>query len=148
MSSEKKSKLRNKFVQNEEKTEKDKKYNYYIKPCVNFWSDQTLTFELINQIDDIPKQRDPRSGRYVLQKLLTTWNKEPPNDKDWFDLELVFNSIKDELISRLGSEMLKSDPSKCKFLFRFIKYYAFLLILLVLSVKIMLIFILNSKKKL
>lgn len=79
------------------------KYNFYIRPFIPFWRVQQLNFETINAIDEIPKINDKIYPRYVLHDLVRTWNSK--NSYIWFDREDVFNSLKDDLIKRIKSQL-------------------------------------------
>lgn len=103
----------NEFVQNDVCENGSHDYIYYIKPYVPFWASQKLSFEIINDLEKIPNQREGIYPRNVLQKLAKTWISDDPIDRSWFDNEDIFNAVKDSLVERLASKY--SFLSKRKF---------------------------------
>lgn len=95
----------NEFIKNETSNEEDKSvFFYYIRPYIPFWSAQSLLFDTIARLKTIPSQREGTFSRYVLEKLGKTWISDDPIDRQWFDNELVFNELKEDLILRLQSK--------------------------------------------
>lgn len=104
----------NTFVQNEIEEETDEPgviYNYYVRPFVPFWRVQQLDFETINSLFEIPKINESTYGypRYVLHDLVQTWIGKSPEKDRWFDKEIIYNLMKDDLIQRIKSQ-LTSKP--------------------------------------
>lgn len=98
----------NKFIQNpkeEQNKPNDTKFNFYIRPFIPFWRVQQLNFEIINAFDEIPKINEKTYPRYVLHDLVQTWIAKDPVDKCWFDREDIYNSLKDDLILRIQSQL-------------------------------------------
>lgn len=94
----------NEFIQHDEKDESGADFIYYVRPFIPFWSVQNLSFETINSLTSIPKQREGEYPRYVLEKLGRTWITSNPDGKDWFDQNEIFTALKNDLIMKLESK--------------------------------------------
>lgn len=101
---------------NDKKNETNNVYKYYLRPYITFWSAQNLLFDEIVSLDQIPKQREPKYSRYVLEKLGRTWLSDDPDDTKWFDQKTVFDELKRDLVLRLYSKYIfKSDGKIFKY---------------------------------
>lgn len=92
-------------INDQKDPEDSQKYQFYIRPFIPFWRLQQLNFETINFFDEIPKINENRCPRYVLHDLVLTWIAKNPVDKCWFDREDIYNFLKDDLISRIQSNL-------------------------------------------
>lgn len=102
----------NSFVRNAEVREADTgSYSFYIRPFITFWSLQSLSFDVINNLKTVPKQREDNYPRYVLEKLARTWHLESPKDSDWFDKKNIYDELKKDLIAKLESKFLSIDSN-------------------------------------
>lgn len=93
----------NHYIQNENISSESESssYNYYIRPFIPFFTDESLTFEEVNECDQIELQRDTKYTRFLLEKLTRTWLSKYPMDKMWFDQQDVYKYLKTPLVNRI-----------------------------------------------
>lgn len=96
----------NEYIQNNapSSTNANSHYLYYVRPFIPFFSVQNLDFTNINELTEIPKQRENKYPRYVLEKLGRTWIGEKGDDTNWFDKATIFEELHKDLVARLASK--------------------------------------------
>lgn len=94
----------------------------HIRPFIPFGSNNELTFEDINSLSEVKKQREGKFGRFIMEKLSRTWLLNDPMDCSWFDNSEVYGYLKNQLIDRLSSVSLRHNNCRKYNLFMIFEY--------------------------